>query len=207
MPHAPASLPRTPTPPAALHGALLLPSLGALGFEHLWGATWEPNADAPHLADITVDEAIGWRGWRIPGTTVSVTITQTGPSQVFLDMRVPVIGRVFITETVSPVSPLQQRVLHAVYAERRVPRVLAKLILAATVAQYERDVPIWANKVFKGPNAALVHTDRFIKGYRAWNRQFWARPGQDAITFEEAQRAHIAAQLGLPDDAAGPLDW
>ena len=59
-------------------------------------------------------------------------------SQVSLNFRVPGIGRLFIIETVTPVAPTVQRVLHAVYAQPHIPRLIAKAILASTIRAYEQ---------------------------------------------------------------------
>jgi hypothetical protein len=37
---------------------------------------------------------------------------------------------------------------HVVYAEPRVPRVVAKFILNGLITQFERDLPIWNQKTF-----------------------------------------------------------
>lgn len=82
-----------------------------------------------------VEEAVVRRGggWLPLAPPVRVDITQAGPSQVFLQFNVPGAGRVVVVETVTPQAPALQRVLHAVYAERGVPRVVAKGILWSTV--------------------------------------------------------------------------
>ena len=55
-----------------------------------------------------------------------------------LNFQLPGIGRLFIIETVTPVAPTLQRVLHAVYAEPHIPRFIAKAILASTIRAYEQ---------------------------------------------------------------------
>lgn len=62
--------------------------------------------------------------------------------QVYLDMSTPV-GKLMVVETVTPVAPLQLRVLHAVYSAPTVPRLLAKVVLKSTMIQFEKDVPVW----------------------------------------------------------------
>lgn len=71
------------------------------------------------------------RGWDRPGFLGTF-------AQVSLNFRVPGIGRLFIIETVTPVAPTLQRVLHAVYAQPHIPRLVAKAILASTIRAYEQ---------------------------------------------------------------------
>jgi hypothetical protein len=54
-----------------------------------------------------------------------------------------------------------------VLCERRVPRALGRLFLFATYSQFERDVPIWSNKVFL-PRPVLVKEDAVLKEFRRW---------------------------------------
>lgn len=183
----------------ALHDKFVLPWLRWL-LSHRWEATWTPRT-APgerHLVDIAINEEIMLlKRIPLPGK-VRVAITQAGPSQVYLQMRVPGVGRITIVETVTPVSPLQQRVLHAVYIPPYVPLVVAKAVLAATLVQFEADQPIWHNKRFE-PRPVLSTADKGIAAFRRWTAQFWHA---GSITFEEAQRQHIADKLGLPAGAA-----
>jgi cholesterol 7-dehydrogenase len=112
----------------ALHARFIVPGL-RWAFSHNWAASWTPR-NAPgqgHIADVRISEAIALFGVELPGK-VNVTITQVGPSQVFLQMHTPV-GRATLIETVTPVSPLELRVLHALYVPRTVPSIFAKALL------------------------------------------------------------------------------
>jgi len=112
----------------ALHARFIVPGL-RWAFSHNWAASWTPRK-APgqgHIADVRISEAIALFGVELPGK-VNVSITQVGPSQVFLQMHTPV-GRATLIETVTPVSPLELRVLHALYVPRTVPSVFAKALL------------------------------------------------------------------------------
>jgi cholesterol 7-dehydrogenase len=183
----------------ALHAEFAVQALYPF-LSHKWEANWRVREAAPHLADMDVKEYIVLARWlTLPGE-VSVHITQCGPSQVFIDLLTPV-GRVLVLETVSPVSPRQQRVMHGLYAGPTVPRLFAKAILWMTMAQYEKDVPVWCNKVFH-PKPSLAKHDPAIGEYRRWARKF-VQPG--AITYVEAMKAHIADSLGMPAETG--LEW
>lgn len=219
----------------ALHAGFIVPALG-WAFSHWWDASWTPRpksrdaaggaggggagsgdatgeppagngvtASGP-LVDINVQEAIMLFSRRLPGE-VSVDIVQAGPSQVFLHMHTPV-GSLVVVETVTPEAPLRQRVLHAVYCPRWMPRLMGKAILWATLTQFEKDVPIWCAKRFE-PRPVLSKADRGIPSYRRWVGQFY---GSGSISFEEAVRQHAADAMGLPADASSAsssssLEW
>jgi len=136
-------------------------------FSHTWNATWEPGKGIDsHLAFIKIKHGIKFQRWDVPGSLLDVDITQVGPSTVHLTF-LTTIGKVLIIETVTPVQPLLQRATHQVFAERRIPRFVAKFILRGTINQFEKDVPIWNNKTFvRAP--LVVKQDGPISKYRRW---------------------------------------
>ena len=121
---------------SALHSDFVVPALRPL-LSHAWAATWAADPQHAHLARLTIVESMVLLGVPLPGP-VCVTITQVGPSQVFLHFNLPGIGRVYLIETVTPVAPATQRVLHAVFAARHIPRIVVKALLASVVRAYEQ---------------------------------------------------------------------
>jgi cholesterol 7-dehydrogenase len=184
----------------ALHSAFVVAALRP-ALSHAWVGHWRPHESEAHLANLSIQQTMVLCGLPLPGA-VQVTILQCGPSQVYLFFALPGIGRVVITETVTPVEPTLQRVLHACHAEPGVPRLVAKVLLASVIRAYEQDVAVWAHKRYE-PAPRLTASESSVKSYRGWVRQFYASP--KAITFEQARRAQVKLDLGLPDDC--PLDW
>jgi len=186
----------------ALHSDFVVAALRPL-LSHKWAGKWtadeEPGRE--HLASLRIVESMVLLGVTLPGP-VKVEITQCGPSQVFLSFNVPGIGRVFIIETVTPVAPTTQRVLHAVYAAPHVPRVAAKALLASVGRAYEQDLPVWAHKRYE-PAPRLTASEGSVAVYRKWVRKFYKSP--NAISFEEAAKAQLKVDLGLPDDST--MSW
>jgi cholesterol 7-dehydrogenase len=176
----------------ALHAAFVVPGL-SWALSHTWAATWTARSAAgeKHLADIAISEAIALFGWELPGK-VEVSILQAGPSQVYLRMQTPV-GPLLIIETVTPVSPLEQRTLHALYCPPWFPSVAAKAILLATLIQYEKDVPVWTSKRYVS-RPHLSTADKSVAAYRRWVMQF---SNAASISYEEAARAHARDVAGL----------
>jgi cholesterol 7-dehydrogenase len=184
----------------ALHGSFLVPVLRPL-FGHHWDASFTAFSPEPHRAAIRIEEAVTLRGRILPGR-VAVRVDQVGPSQVFLCMQTPV-GPFVVHETITPVAPLRQRALHAIYAPWYVPRLFSWIIMWATVTQFERDVPIWSTKG-RPAKPVLTRLDSAIQTYRRWVAQFAAKP--NAISFLDAVRQHVADELDLPTKG-GLADW
>ncbi len=81
------------------------------------------------------------------------------------------LGALFVIEAVTPRAALRSTYHHSVFAERGVPRWLAKALLRAFVMQAERDVDVWSNKDFRA-QPLLVRGDGAIFPFRRWFAQF-----------------------------------
>eukprot|EP01094_Clydonella_sp_ATCC50884_P016758 TRINITY_DN280_c0_g1_i1.p1 TRINITY_DN280_c0_g1~~TRINITY_DN280_c0_g1_i1.p1 ORF type:complete len:453 (-),score=140.91 TRINITY_DN280_c0_g1_i1:208-1566(-) len=142
-------------------------------FQHTWDANWAPGkGEEAHMAFMTLVEKLYVFGIYVPGTTVKVDIIQQGPGLVFLRFNTT-FGRAIVMETVTPMQPLLQKATHMIYAEWKMPRWLAKLILRSLVVQFERDVPIWNNKTFV-TKPAVVKGDGPIPAFRRWYSRFYS---------------------------------
>eukprot|EP00696_Hemimastix_kukwesjijk_P015977 gnl/Hemi2/4270_TR1490_c0_g1_i1.p1 gnl/Hemi2/4270_TR1490_c0_g1~~gnl/Hemi2/4270_TR1490_c0_g1_i1.p1 ORF type:complete len:433 (+),score=136.40 gnl/Hemi2/4270_TR1490_c0_g1_i1:63-1361(+) len=160
-----------------LHQDFFLPSCGLLG--HGWQATWHPGdpdeegkAPTGHLAHINLTQWFTLCGFKIPGTTVVVSITQVGPGLVHLHFTLP-FGRVMIIETVTAVGILHCQAHHTVFTEWKVPGFIGKFILHSLVTQFERDVPIWNTKTFL-KKSLTIKEDGQISKFRGWFKQFYS---------------------------------
>ena len=185
---------------SALHSAFVVAALRPL-LSHAWAGQWRPHPTLPHLAQLTIDQSMVLCGLTLPGA-VHVEVLQCGPSQVFLSFDLPLLGKVVVTETVTPVAPALQRVLHACHAAPSVPRLVAKALLASVIRAYEQDVGVWAHKTYQ-PAPRLTASEGSVRTFRTWAKQFYAHPR--AVTFEAARRAQLRVELGLADDS--PLSW
>lgn len=143
---------------------------------HLWTADWRPGKAEDgtiHQAFIHLTQCLRLLNGRfyIPGTMIDVTITQDGPGIVYLFFQTPV-GRLYVMETVTPISSVVQQATHTIWAESHVPRFVAKIILWGLVKQFERDIPIWNNKTFLR-KPVIVKGDGPITKFRHWYSQFY----------------------------------
>lgn len=164
-----------------LHGDFIIPGLSFI--KHHWAANWQPRASESHIADMVLDTSLQMCGRNLPLTHVNVQISQCGPAFVFLHFHTA-FGQLIVIESLLPVAPNLQRTHNAIYAERLVPRVFAKLILKSLAIQFERDIPIWQHKkLLRKP--MVVQGDGPILKYRRWMKQFYSEEGTKVQLNEE----------------------
>eukprot|EP00128_Syssomonas_multiformis_P011267 Colp12_sorted_trinity150504_noHs@15656 len=143
-------------------------------FGHAFDATWRAGSqeEGTHIAFLTLSQSFTMFGKRLPGSTVDVAIQQVGPGLVHLTFDMP-FGKVTVVQTTTPVEPLLQRTVHHVWAEKKVPRPLAKWVLYALVRQFERDIPIWNSKEYSA-KPKLMRGDKGIPQFRRWYGNFFS---------------------------------
>lgn len=103
--------------------------------------------------------------------SLEVTADQIGPGYVELYLKTA-IGPVCILQTVTPLEPLLQKVVHIIYS----PPLLgpyARIIFFGECLMFQRDVNIWNNKKFQ-KRPVLVREDKSIIAYRKWYSQFYS---------------------------------
>lgn len=101
---------------------------------------------------------------------LDVVATQVGPGYVELHLKSS-FGSIWVVQTVTPLQPMLQKVVHMVYA----PIMLApyaRLTVVGESIMFERDVRVWNYKKYLD-NPLLVQEDRLIKGFRRWYKQFY----------------------------------
>ncbi|XP_035705129.1 cholesterol 7-desaturase isoform X2 [Folsomia candida] len=104
--------------------------------KHVWKANWTPNTDDPnrrHEAIVKVNHHIMLFGW-LPCLKINVDIHQTGPGIVALHFNT-FLGKAVFIQTVTPIEPLLQRVVHHFYSSSWIIHPLAKLIIDGEAKQ------------------------------------------------------------------------
>jgi cholesterol 7-dehydrogenase len=97
---------------------------------HHWEVGWqgpEHGAADCHIAVTTIKHDLRLFG-RIPFILMEVEAKQIGPGLVYLTLGTS-LGRCVLVQTVTPIAPFTQRVLHRLYASPTVIAPYAKLIL------------------------------------------------------------------------------
>ncbi|XP_010719414.1 cholesterol 7-desaturase-like [Meleagris gallopavo] len=157
--------------------------------KHVWEAEWQPEPEPHrHCSRMQLQHTATIFGKRFPLLDLSVSARQVGPGLVFLNFKHAFLGHGIILQTVTPLEPLLQNVVHKIYYQKNVPAIIPKFILRAECIQFERDVTIWNNKQYL-PKPLLVCEDAGIQKHRRWFAQFYS---------ERSRR---------PSGPKGDLDW
>lgn len=189
------------------------------GVRHSWQANWQPidekelaNTEAirsttaspedkryrpgEHWTQINLIESVHLAGRKINFLDIKVHINQIGPGIVWLRFFTP-FGQALVCGAATPFAPMVQRTYHLIYAEKSIPRVLAKFMVHTLGKFYEQDVMIWQWKTYpKQPT--LSKEDESIKRFRRWFGQFYS---ENSISFNDAVAVYSKGRNALP------LDW
>lgn len=156
-----------------VHGDFLIPApswISKYFRHHLHEAEWEPIND--HLADIKVLQTLTFCGFKVPLCHAVIAFNQAGPGLVMLHIST-CVGKAIIMESMCPQQPLLQKTTRRVYGDSTMPRCVAKFLLWMVAKQFERDMPIWNNKIYLN-KPILVKTDTLIPKFRRWFLKFYS---------------------------------
>ncbi|XP_047543117.1 cholesterol 7-desaturase nvd [Vanessa atalanta] len=151
---------------------------------HNWSAEWS-KGEIDHLAQIKI--AHQYIIMKFDVFPINVTVHQIGPAHVRLRFHSP-LGPMTIIQSVTPIAPLVQKVVHRVYTPRYNAILGAALVLMEAY-QFARDVAIWNNKRYVS-SPAYVKNDKTIRTFRSWFSQFYSEQS-----------------VSLKDALQNPLDW
>nr|XP_015024806.2 cholesterol 7-desaturase isoform X2 [Drosophila virilis] len=139
-----------------------------LGY-HQWQASWSPLEDR-HIAETRLNHIFKLFG-KIQCFSMDVIGKQIGPAYVHLVLHSPTFGNFQIFQTITPVEPLLQKVVHRFYASRFMAPIMKFLIFGETV-MFERDLNIWNHKMYRN-NPMLLMEESSLKKFRKWYAQFY----------------------------------
>ncbi|XP_037944865.1 cholesterol 7-desaturase isoform X2 [Teleopsis dalmanni] len=146
---------------------------------HHWKATWTSSkSTAKHIALISLTHSLEL----IPKVHIfemDVIGHQIGPSYVQLHLKSKTFGNIEILQTVTPIEPLVQKVVHRFYARRKIAPIM-KLFVCAESIMFERDMVMWNHKIFRN-KPHLVKEDSSIKAFRNWYSQFYSENSKTFI--------------------------
>lgn len=153
---------------------------------HAWQASWNsPEEGAPpHIARMDLKHSFRFFN-KLEFCTVNVKAFQIGPGYVQLVMQTS-LGPMVALQSVTPVEPLVQKVIHRFYAPRNLGNAFfQKFAIWAESVMFERDMMIWNHKQFI-ESPLLVKEDRLIKAYRKWYSQFYS---ENSISYTMAKES------------------
>ncbi|XP_038220340.1 cholesterol 7-desaturase nvd-like [Zerene cesonia] len=151
---------------------------------HSWKSHWS-RSEEWHIAQLFIEQKFFVMKLNI--FPLNVSVDQIGPAHVRLTFN-SIIGPMVVVQTVTPLGPMLQRVVHRVYSPTW-NAILVSPVALVEALQFERDVVIWNNK--KHVSAPpYVKADKSIRAFRDWFAQFYS-----------------AASVSMRDATARPLDW
>ncbi|XP_017874530.1 PREDICTED: cholesterol 7-desaturase [Drosophila arizonae] len=140
-----------------------------LGY-HQWQASWSPS-EAKHIGEIQMSHVFELFG-KFKCFQMTIIGKQIGPAYVHLTLHSPSIGSFQIFQTVTPVEPLLQKVVHRFYGNPKITALMKFLIFGETV-MFERDMNLWNHKMYRS-NPLLVAEESPLKKFRKWYSQFYS---------------------------------
>lgn len=139
--------------------------------EHAWNGDWKTE-DEEHMASIQLSHGFTLFGGKFEIFSMKVKALQIGPGLVHLYFNTS-IGSGVLIQSVTPIAPMMQKVIHTFYTSRTFIAPYAKLVLHCEAEHVERDIMIWNSKQFYA-RPLLLKEDRRIKEFRRWYQQFYS---------------------------------
>ncbi|XP_035779182.1 cholesterol 7-desaturase-like [Anopheles albimanus] len=151
---------------------------------HSWLASWNAPEEGEPAHVATMDLVHSFRLFdKLEVGKIDVRAHQIGPGYVQLMMNTG-MGPFVVLQTVTPVEPLVQKVIHRFYAPRNLwNAIFQKFAIWAESVMFERDMMVWNHKQFI-ENPLLIKEDRLIKAYRKWYSQFYS---ENSVSFTMAK--------------------
>ncbi|KAJ4449081.1 hypothetical protein ANN_00476 [Periplaneta americana] len=137
---------------------------------HVWSAQWQPCADAPYQATMHLHHEVRLFN-KVPVVNMDVRAEQIGPAYVELHLKSS-FGTMTILQTVTPVEPLLQKLVHRIYCPPLLS-LFATFTLYAESIMVERDIMVWNHKKYID-KPLLVKEDHSIRRHRRWYSQFYS---------------------------------
>lgn len=139
---------------------------------HVWDIEWraETDPEKQHVAKMRLHHKLAvFHKYNV--MEMEVNAHQIGPAIVELYVRTA-LGPITIVQTVLPLGPLLQRVIHRMYCPLHV-LPLAKFIMIGESVMFERDICVWNHKQYLD-KPILIREDRYIAKFRRWYSQFYS---------------------------------
>ncbi|XP_064649514.1 cholesterol 7-desaturase nvd-like [Lineus longissimus] len=144
--------------------------------KHSWDASWSARTDPDekHIGSLQLTHNLELFGCKFPGLELHVEARQIGPGIVYLFFN-SIFGSGVFVHSLTPTEPLNQKMVHNVYANWTMPTIIAKGYLLGEALQVDRDVMIWNNKRYeRRPLFVKSAEDSLIGKHRRWYSQFYS---------------------------------
>jgi phenylpropionate dioxygenase-like ring-hydroxylating dioxygenase large terminal subunit len=141
---------------------------------HGWKARsidWVPEGHRYSLK-IDVDTGVEDQAATAQNAT-DVDSFNSGPSFTITRVQGSMTG--IAVNVLTPIDPEMLHIQHAYYRHKDTPTEIADAFFTGYVNDYELDVPIWSNKVYK-PLPTIAENDGPYVRFRRWYAQFYSKP-------------------------------
>ncbi|XP_072015577.1 cholesterol 7-desaturase nvd-like isoform X1 [Amphiura filiformis] len=101
--------------------------------KHVWDGGWTQDEDNKHIGILTLDHSIAAFGRTVPLTTLRARAHQIGPGLCHLNIDHSAFGYSVLVQTVTPVEPLVQKLVHCIYTNRRYPDLSPRYLCGLNV--------------------------------------------------------------------------
>lgn len=142
---------------------------------------WEPDGPYYRLK-IGVDTGAEDQA-ATAGNITDADSYNSGPGFLYTRFRGAMDG--VAVNAMTPVGPERVHIMHRYYAHRRCDPALVQGFFDFYVRDYELDIPIWSNKIFR-ERPVLAEGEADFARFRRWYRQFYSQP--EAPSLEEGAR-------------------
>lgn len=132
---------------------------------------WEPDGPYYRLK-IDVDTGAEEQA-RTADNITDADSYNSGPGFLYTEFRGAFDG--YAVNGMTPVGPEKVHIVHCYYAHRRCDPAVVKGFFEFYVNDYELDIPIWSNKIYR-PQPMLTEGERDFGRFRQWYRQFYSQP-------------------------------
>eukprot|EP01089_Gocevia_fonbrunei_P018508 TRINITY_DN626_c0_g1_i1.p1 TRINITY_DN626_c0_g1~~TRINITY_DN626_c0_g1_i1.p1 ORF type:complete len:433 (+),score=10.69 TRINITY_DN626_c0_g1_i1:38-1336(+) len=176
-----------------------------------WTGLWKPGKPEDgdeHCAHVPVTLELLAFGYPLPFMRVTIQILLIGPGIMLYDFNSPV-GRMKMFETITPVSPLLQRVSVILFSKPNTVRWLAKLFFRSVAATLHQDIHLWNNKIYK-LNPVLSKSDKYLRVFRKWYSQFYSpKSVKMHLSLETPEQSKTEGNVGqqMPSCTTQDYDW
>ncbi len=131
-----------------LHGQMLIPwTEWRVPFVFVHHKTSLEFSTKPYIAYFYDTAMIKFFGKVYESTKVEASITFYGPGGMTLFRFDGEFGRIYLFHTHTPTGYTELDVEFRAYVERKIPRLLSWYIIGNWIAQWQRDIAVWENKV------------------------------------------------------------
>ncbi|XP_020812871.1 cholesterol 7-desaturase isoform X3 [Drosophila serrata] len=132
---------------------------------------WFPRfGKSKHLAEVNLTHALVIFG-KYNCFRMDISGKQIGPSFVCLKVSSTLFGNFQVFQSITPIGPFLQKVVHRFYAPRYFGPLI-KIFIFGESLMFQRDINVWNNKMFRR-NPILAKEDASIKKFRMWFSQFY----------------------------------